>query len=150
MQSLMFSLEALNNDSFFSCRCGSLLDIISHCYLKDGRLTQLEVCQHHAHFSLASTTVSGWIKRENQDKLILLTVFNHSSICHIELIGSMIALVLMGMVYEGIKVGREMLKRKAARPVIQRETYNLNGDGCKKDAPPTMIVSPPRLEQIVI
>lgn len=61
-----------------------------------------------------------------------------------ELIGSMIALVLMGMVYEGIKVGREMLKRKAARPVIQRETYNLNGDGCKKDAPPTMIVSPPR------
>lgn len=60
------------------------------------------------------------------------------------LIGSMVALMLLGLLYEGLKVGREILKLQAARKVIVRESYDLNGDSHKKIPEPTYIVSPPR------
>ncbi len=59
----------------------------------------------------------------------------------------MIALIFMGILYEGIKVGREILKRQAARRIIVKETIainGINGDSGKKSPEPTYTVAPPR------
>ncbi len=56
----------------------------------------------------------------------------------------MIALIILGVIYEGIKVGREILKRQAARRVIVKESYNLSNGDSKKSPEPTYVVSSPR------
>ena len=49
------------------------------------------------------------------------------------LVGAMIFLFVLGIIYEGIKTGRELLKKQsAARRIPKGETYNLSGGQCKK------------------
>ena len=48
------------------------------------------------------------------------------------LIGAMIFLFVLGILYEGIKTGREILKKRSARPPVKGETYNLSGGKCQK------------------
>ena len=58
------------------------------------------------------------------------------------LIGAMIFLFILGIIYEGIKTGREILKKQSAKPPIQGETYNLNGGSCHKmDPPQTKVIN---------
>ena len=47
----------------------------------------------------------------------------------------MIFLFVLGTLYEGLKTGREVLKRKAASPTIRGETYDLSGGKCQKVPP---------------
>ena len=44
----------------------------------------------------------------------------------------MVFLFILGIIYEGIKTGRDILKKKAARPILRGETYDLNGGKCQK------------------
>ena len=44
----------------------------------------------------------------------------------------MIFLFILGILYEGIKTGRELLKKRSARPPVTGETYNLSGGKCEK------------------
>ena len=56
----------------------------------------------------------------------------------------MIALFVLAILYEGLKVGREILKRNASKPLIIRETYDLNGDTGKKVPGIMTVVKSPR------
>eukprot|EP00794_Sanderia_malayensis_P016202 gene16202-17832_t len=66
-----------------------------------------------------------------------------------ELVGSMIGLIFLGILYEGIKIGREILKRRAAKRVIIKETIAINslnaGNGVdKKCTQSGYTTSPPK------
>eukprot|EP00795_Rhopilema_esculentum_P010916 gene10916-19750_t len=61
-----------------------------------------------------------------------------------DLVGTMIALFVLAILYEGLKVGREILKRNASKPLIIRETFDLNGDTGKKCPEAMTVVKSPR------